>query len=284
MPYVSALDPTAYPVLRDLELRMRRYYANPRYHAEWIRHANAAWHVAGHGAQLAAAARIPADATLLEVGCGDAASARELLDRVPGLRYHAVDLTIPAHHDPGLVLACASAGALPFADASFDVVVSMFMIEHTVFPHRALDECWRVLRARGRLLIIAPDFLNYAMASERIGLRYGSGREKLSRGHLLDAALTFLDSRLRLPWARRRRRRQLHDGAFTFPVLTNPRCLRLDGFTADCDAVYPAAPEEITNYLGARHDVASHDLFFRDAHTFGIEFTKKSRHDRMPAL
>jgi SAM-dependent methyltransferase len=212
---------------------------------------------------------------LLEVGCGDTAAARELLERQPGLHYHGVDITLPAHRDPSLALACASADALPFAAASFDVVVSMFMIEHTVFPHRTLDECWRVLRPGGQLLIVAPDFLNHAMASERIGIRYGSGRDKLQRGRLVDAACTFFDSRLRLPLARRRRRRHLRQGAFSFPVLTNPRCLRLPGFTADCDAVYPAAPEEISNYLHARHEVAAAHLFYRDAHTFGMEIVKK---------
>ena len=268
MAFLSALDPAAWPVLHELEQHMRRFYAQPQYHAEWIRHANAAWHTAGHDAQLAAVSRINAHARLLEVGCGDTAAAAELLDRVPGLRYHGVDITIPAHRDPNLGLARATGIALPFADASFDVVLSMFTIEHTVFPHRFLDECWRVLRDGGQLCIIAPDFLNNAMASERIGLRYGTGREKLRRGRLLDAALTFFDSRVRLPVARRRRQRSLRDGQYRFPILTNPRCLERAGFATDCDAVYPASPEEISNYLNTRHHVAANEVFFRDAQYF----------------
>lgn len=274
MPFVSALDAGSNEALFRLEQRMAQYYANPQYHEEWIRFANAAWQPLAHGAQLAAAERIPHGATLLEVGCGDTAGALQLLEHVPHVQYHGVDISIPAHRERSLRVARATGIKLPFATGSFDVVISMFTIEHTIFPHRFLDECWRVLRVGGKLEIIAPDFLHNAMASERIGLGFGNGRDKLRRGHLLDAALTFFDSRIRLPSARRRRARRLKHGSYSFPILTNPRCLTKHTFVTDCDAVYPACPEEIVNYMRARHQVTDHSLFFRDANTFGIEFTK----------
>ncbi len=274
MPFVSALDAGSNEALFELEQRMMQYYANPQYHEEWIRHANTAWQPHTHGAQLAATQRIPDQAVLLEVGCGDTAGALQLLEHVPSVRYHGVDVSIPAHRERSLRLARASGIRLPFATASFDVVISMFTIEHTIFPHRFLDECWRVLRSGGKLHIIAPDFLNNAMASERIGFRPGTGRDKLKRRHWLDAAVTFFDSRVRLPLARRRRARRLKRGGFTFPVLTNPRCLSNHGFVTDCDAVYPSCPEEISNYMRARYGITQANLFFRDANTFGIEFRK----------
>lgn len=46
---------------------------------------------------------------------------------------------------------------LPFADASFDVVVSDSQIEHRVDFERYLDECARVLRADGRLIMCVPN-------------------------------------------------------------------------------------------------------------------------------
>lgn len=55
---------------------------------------------------------------------------------------------------------CADACArLPFADASFDVVLSMEGIEH--FEHQAgfLRECARVLRPRGWLVLTTPNVL-----------------------------------------------------------------------------------------------------------------------------
>lgn len=274
MPFVSALDAGSNEALFQLEQRMMKYYGNPRYHAEWIRHGNTAWQPHAHGAQLAAAARIADGATLLEVGCGDTAGALQLLEHVPDVRYHGVDISIPAHRERSLRLARATGIKLPFAAGSFDVVISMFTIEHTIFPHRFIDECWRVLRAAGKLQVIAPDFLRNAMASERIGRAYGTGRDKLRRLQLWDAALTFFDSRVRLPRQRSRRARFLAQGGFAFPILTNPRCLANDGFVTDCDAVYPSCPEEITNYMQGRYGLTDADLFFRDANTFGIEFTK----------
>ena len=46
---------------------------------------------------------------------------------------------------------------LPFADASFDVVVSDSQIEHRVDYARYLDECVRVLRPGGRLVLCVPN-------------------------------------------------------------------------------------------------------------------------------
>ncbi len=276
MPFVSALDPASNEALFRLEQRMMRYYGNPLYHDEWIRFANTAWRPEAHAAQLAAVARIPAGATLLEVGCGDTAGAVELLERVPDASYHGVDISIPANHQRDLRLARASGIRLPFASESFDVVISMFTIEHTIFPHRFLDECWRVLRPLGKLLIIAPDFLHNAMASERIGIRYGTGRDKLRRGQFLDAALTLFDSRVRLPIGRLRRALRLRRGRYSFPVLTNPRCLYRGEFVTDCDAVYPSCPEEIEVYVRAQYRTAATDVFYRDANTFAIELIKAS--------
>lgn len=46
---------------------------------------------------------------------------------------------------------------LPFADASFDAVVSDSQIEHRVDYARYLDECARVLRPGGRLALCVPN-------------------------------------------------------------------------------------------------------------------------------
>ena len=53
---------------------------------------------------------------------------------------------------------CASALALPFADASFDVVTAFDVIEHCEPEHRALDELARVLAPGGRLLASVPAY------------------------------------------------------------------------------------------------------------------------------
>ncbi len=45
---------------------------------------------------------------------------------------------------------------LPLADESFDAAINIVTLEHLKRPQRALDELARVLRPRGRLLLVAP--------------------------------------------------------------------------------------------------------------------------------
>lgn len=55
-----------------------------------------------------------------------------------------------------------SAGeSLPFADASFDIVYSANVLEHTENPERVLSEALRVLRPGGLLHMEIPNFLSY---------------------------------------------------------------------------------------------------------------------------
>jgi SAM-dependent methyltransferase len=58
---------------------------------------------------------------------------------------------------PALTFRHIAPGPLPFADASFDVVVSFETIEHTADPAHFLDELWRVLRPGGPLIISTPN-------------------------------------------------------------------------------------------------------------------------------
>ena len=161
----------------------------------------------------------------------------------------------------------------------------MFTIEHLVFPASFLDEAWRTLRPGGCLLIVAPDFTFHPMPSERIGLGYGAGREKLAQGRILDALLTAYDTQIRTYLNRLWRRMYLRHGAHTFPILVEPRCLRLPGFTPDCDAVYPSCPEEILNYFQKeKPELGPAEIFHRDNSSFGVAIRKQAHPNQVPTL
>ncbi len=51
--------------------------------------------------------------------------------------------------------------ALPFADASFDVVYSSNVLEHTNDPAKVLREAARVLKPGGVLQIVCPNYMSY---------------------------------------------------------------------------------------------------------------------------
>jgi SAM-dependent methyltransferase len=99
---------------------------------------------------------------VLEIGCGTGNVWRENAERVPeGVELTLTDLSPGMLEQArvrlsGLPLAIslqpADAQSLPFADASFDVVIANHMLYHVPDRARALREVARVLRPGGRFL------------------------------------------------------------------------------------------------------------------------------------
>lgn len=98
---------------------------------------------------------------VLEIGVGLGADHQRWAEA--GARLHGVDLTERAVEHTrrrlalfGLAseLRVANAEALPFADASFDVVYSWGVLMHTPSTERAIAEVHRVLRSGGRALLM----------------------------------------------------------------------------------------------------------------------------------
>jgi SAM-dependent methyltransferase len=99
---------------------------------------------------------------VLDIGCGPAWFWAAIADTVP----KSLELTL-ADQSAGMVAEAverarplgfaavtgieADASALPFADASFDVVVAMHMLYHVPDPAKAIAEFHRVLKPGGRL-------------------------------------------------------------------------------------------------------------------------------------
>lgn len=271
--YCYAMDPRKIDDLSQLEARMRDYYTSRPYHTSYIRGINAQWSESGHPAQIRMCSYIDPEKRLLEVGCGDGSGEIEISSRTAGARYVGLDLSYSLWSGRGNFVAGVGT-ALPFDNSTFEIVLSMFVLEHIVFPHQFLDEMWRVLSPGGRILLISPDFLHNAMPSEWIGLSYGSGRHKLRNGCIADALITLLESRVLYAWKRRRRKSRLSRGKFDFPILLEPRCLYFEDFVPDCDAVYQCCPEEVINYLRLKHDFKASEIFYRNASTFGLVIEK----------
>jgi ubiquinone/menaquinone biosynthesis C-methylase UbiE len=92
---------------------------------------------------------------ILEVGCGE------------GMMFDGTSTT-PVQMDVSMTrvarargraryLLCADGYALPFADASFRLVLLVAVLEHTGEPWRLLNEARRVLKPGGRVLIVVPN-------------------------------------------------------------------------------------------------------------------------------
>jgi SAM-dependent methyltransferase len=107
---------------------------------------------------------VPADAeALLDVGCNVGALLRHCRAVYPSMRLAGVDMNPAAVADarralPDADLHAAGADRLPYADASFDCVTCIEVLEHVPAERRrdALAEMRRVLRPGGRLVLRVP--------------------------------------------------------------------------------------------------------------------------------
>lgn len=188
---------------------------------------------------------LPRLGRVLEIGCGNAigsafiASEAEMVvaSDLPAesVRTHSIGLEAPRKLIEALGLAncrivACSAEALPFHDSSFDLVFSLYVLEHLPEKERALAEIWRVLNPGGLSVAFVPN------ATERVYAPFAF--------YLYLAARAF---------ARLRRPGRIQDGA---PSSSNPRIARRRPFRE----AYPhfPLPEPHGAYADSFQEFRSH--------------------------
>jgi SAM-dependent methyltransferase len=101
---------------------------------------------------LVQAAGAKPGARLLDLACGTGVAAQAAADagaRVTGVDFSPAMLATARSLHPDLDFHSGDAEALPFAEASFDAVISNFGIHHVERPERAIAEARRVLTRGG---------------------------------------------------------------------------------------------------------------------------------------
>ena len=108
--------------------------------------------------QVIRLARLHSGASLLDLGTGTGDLAREALAQVPRARVVAADFTLEmmrvGQRRGPLDFSSADALRLPFPDASFDAVVSGFLMRNVIDLQKALQEQQRVLKKGGRIVVL----------------------------------------------------------------------------------------------------------------------------------
>lgn len=98
---------------------------------------------------------------LLDVGCGHGDVLRHA--------YHDSALAVGLEPDAAALhnntvlqhCICGVGEQLPFADQSFDLITSAWVLEHVSDPLAVLGEFWRVLRPHGKIVFLTPNTWNY---------------------------------------------------------------------------------------------------------------------------
>lgn len=93
---------------------------------------------------------------VLEIGCGFGV----LLNKIPSMNKKGIEISQIALREcqkRGLTVVKADAEkGIPLKANTFDIVILNEVIEHFKNPKFVLDECFRVLRKKGRLVITTP--------------------------------------------------------------------------------------------------------------------------------
>ncbi len=192
---------------------------------------------------------------VLEIGCGDGRVFRQLRDygfegAYTGIEVadYVIEQNRCRHSDATWV--CANAYDIPFPDGSFEACFSLYVLEHLVYPERALREMTRILVPGGQLLLVFPDFVeSNLLSSQMLGFSpTGTAFTKLRAGRIFDALISLYDSRVRLP--RALKKATVRFGPF--PVNINPVCLSYPSLISpDVDAVYIASKREVQDWAEA---------------------------------
>jgi len=110
---------------------------------------------------------------ILDIGCNDGTITqvmKEMGNEVIGVDFEeVVEIAKRNHHDIQFISFDAS-NIFPIDDNSFDVVIATELIEHLIDDELFLNECYRILRPGGRLMLTTP---NFTFIRNRIWLLFG---------------------------------------------------------------------------------------------------------------
>ena len=127
-----------------------------------------------HLARYLFAARLAGRKRVLDTGCGTGYGAAELARLAASVTAfdvspQAIALARTAYPLPNLHFLAASATAIPFLDASFQLITCFEVIEHVADWQSLLKEAQRLLARGGQFIVSTPNKLYYAESREQIG-------------------------------------------------------------------------------------------------------------------
>jgi len=248
--------------IKDLEDRLAVFYKNPP-DSYYVIANQAAEHYTPEEQPFHChlAAQTFEGARVLELGCGTAHICPHVEQR--GGVYHGVDYSEELLADNRRSFPNAIFWKLGTQPAhQYDLVASLYTIEHVSNPPDYLQQLWNYCRPGGLLGVICPDFIDGEGLPRSIyyGTSPGRIRSKITKGRLWDALLHLLEVKVLGPWWKYRAR-TLPPGAFWMNL--DPSDLAGQEHSIDGDAIHFPRMVDIADWFvknGAEIIVTSRTL------------------------
>lgn len=101
---------------------------------------------------------------ILDLGCGEGTRISSLKEKIKdkNINWFGIDINEyaikKAQQYPLINFTLGDLERLPYASDKFDLLFSAFVFEHLISPENVLKEAKRVLKKKGKFLIVAPNF------------------------------------------------------------------------------------------------------------------------------
>jgi SAM-dependent methyltransferase len=136
---------------------------------EHYRAARPGWLASGEQFDAVVEGRLTPEAAVLDLGCGRTGGIERFWRNARVAVGIDPDLESLAGRSPGMPVLQGGGEHLPFAAASFDLVVSVWVLEHLETPERVFAEVARVLKPGGHFIFLTPNALNPLILGNRVG-------------------------------------------------------------------------------------------------------------------
>jgi len=138
---------------------------------------------------------------VLDAGCGTGYGSSELAGAaatVTAFDVAPAAIEYARSHFAGPRFVLAACGSMPFAANAFDLVVAFEVIEHLADYHAFLEECARVLKHQGLLIVSSPNRLYYSESRAQTGPNPYHEHEFEAEEFVTELEKTFSNVRLLL--------------------------------------------------------------------------------------
>jgi ubiquinone/menaquinone biosynthesis C-methylase UbiE len=247
---------------------MVQFWGQHKAYFEEARQANIDYHDESHADHRLALSYVPKGAKVLDVGCGTAEAGKEIAKfaHYYGIDVSPLGLSMAKEYQKGcqhnyFELVTGDAACLPFPDETFDVIISLYALEHFIEPLSTLQEMDRVLKPSGIVILISPAYDCPLAIPPSTGL----GAINIAKGKLsymgksyslfnLPIAVACILKRGRYALQQLWRQIALYTlkkDIHIFSLVSSPACLKTE-YSQDNDVLYIVSIREIANWFHFR--------------------------------